>query len=123
MNWAIFFNRETMKKLYNDKSKRSVKVGDTVIIKQLEEVKRINKQYKFPFCFAEEMYEFCGKKAKVVGIEKRYGEIISNIFYYWDEPKPGRFALDLIILDIDGGNYSWSLDMFQWKNTMIIRNE
>lgn len=112
-----------MKKLYNDKLKRSVKVGDTVIIKPLEEVERINKQYKFPFCFAEEMYEFCGKKAKVVGIGKRYCGISFNNYYYWEEPKPGRFALDLIILDIDGGNYSWSLDMFQWKNTMLIRNE
>ena len=113
-----------MKKLYNDKLKRSVKVGDTVIIKPLEEVKRINKQYKFPFCFAEEMYRFCGKEAKVVGIGKRYCEIFpNNNYFYWEEPKPGRFALDLIILDIDGGNYSWSLDMFQWKNTMLIRNE
>jgi len=112
-----------MKKLYNDKLKRSVKVGDTVIIKQLEEVERINKQYKFPFCFAEEMYGFCGKKAKVVRIDKRYCDCDSNNYYYWGEPKPGRFALDLIILDIDDGIYSWSLDMFQWKNTMLIKNE
>lgn len=112
-----------MKKLYNDKSKRSVKVGDTVIIKSLEEVKRINKQYKFPFCFAEEMYRFCGKKAKVVRTQKRYVEQIQNDFYYWDYPTPDRIAVDLITLDIDGGDYSWSLDMFQWKNTMLIRNE
>lgn len=112
-----------MKKLYNDKLKRSVKVGDTVIIKQLAEVKKINEQYKFPFGFAEDMYRFCGKKAKVVGIGKRYCYCDSNIYFYWKEPKPGRFALDLIILDIDGGNFSWSLDMFQWKNTMLIRNE
>lgn len=112
-----------MKKLYNDKLKRSVKVGDTVIIKPLEEVKRINKQYKFPFCFAEEMYRFCGKKAKVVGIQKRYCEYLFGDFYYYSESRLDRFALDLITLDIDGGDYSWSLDMFQWKNTMLIRNE
>lgn len=124
MNWAIFFNRETMKKLYNDKLKRSVKVGDTVIIKQLSEVERINEQYKFPFCFAEKMYRFCGRKARVVEIRKRYCEQLhQNDYYYWDCPAPDRFAVDLIILDIDGGNYSWSLDMFQWKNTMLIENE
>lgn len=112
-----------MKKLYNDKSKRSVKVGDTVIIKQLAEVKRINEQYKFPFCFAEEMYRFCGKKARVVGIQKRYCEYLFGDFYYYSESRLDRFVLDLITLDIDGGDYSWSLDMFQWKNTMLIRNE
>ena len=113
-----------MKKLYNDKLKRSVKVGDTVIIKPLEEVKKINEFYKFlPFCFAEEMYRFCGKKAKVVRTQKRYYKQFLNDFYYWSQPAPDRFALDLITLDIDGGDYSWSLDMFQWKNTMLIRNE
>lgn len=121
-NWAIFFEK-AMKKLYNDKLKRSVKVGDTVIIKQLAEVKRINKQYKFPFCFAEEMYRFCGKKAKVVRTQKRYSQYLFGDFYYWSQPKLDRFALDLITLDIDGGDYSWSLDMFQWKNTMLIENE
>ena len=69
------------------------------------------------------MYRFCGKKAKVVGIKKKYCEQFQNDFYYRDYPTPDRFAVDLITLDIDGGNYSWSLDMFQWKNTMIIRNE
>ena len=68
-----------MKKLYNDKLKRSVKVGDTVIIKPLEEVERINKQYKFPFCFAEEMYRFCGKKAKVVEMVKDIAIAIPTI--------------------------------------------
>ena len=121
---GYFFNRETMKKLYNDKFKRSVKVGDTIIIKQLAEVKKINEFYKFPFYFVEGMYRFCGRKAKVVEIQKRYSDRILNDFYYWEEPKPGSFAVDLIILDIDGGSYSWSLDMFDWKkNMLIIKNE
>ena len=122
MNWAIFFEK-AMKKLYNDKLKRSVKVGDTVIIKQLSEVERINEQYKFPFCFVKDMQRFCGRKARVVEIRKRYCEQLQNDYYYWDCPAPDRFVVDLIILDIDGGDYSWSLDMFQWKNTMIIENE
>ena len=112
-----------MKKLYNDKLKRSVKVGDTVIIKQLSEVERINEQYKFPFCFVKDMQRFCGRKARVVEIRKRYCEQLQNDYFYWDYPTPDRFAVDLIILDIDGGDYSWSLDMFQWKNTMLIENE
>ena len=70
------------------------------------------------------MYRFCGRKAKVVEIQKRYSDWILNDFYYWEEPKPGSFAVDLIILDIDGGSYSWSLDMFDWKkNMLIIKNE
>lgn len=112
-----------MKELYNDKLKRSVKVGDIVIIKSLAEVKKINEFYKFPFHFAEEMYRFCGKKAKVVRIQKRYYEKIENDFYYWNYPTSGRFAVDLITLDIDGGDYSWSLDMFQWKRATLIENE
>lgn len=107
--------------LYNDKLKKSVKVGDTVIIKSLEEVKKINEQYVFPFVFAEEMYKLCGKKAKVVAVKKKYCD---ENRIYWESPRPNRFALDMVILDIDGGYFSWSLDMFQWKNTtMMIKNE
>ena len=121
----FFLTEKAMKELYNDKLKRSVKVGDTVIIKSLAEVKKINEFYKFPFCFTEEMYRFCGKKAKVVRIQKRYCEKLKNgnYFYYLSESKPGSFALDLITLDIDVGIYSWSLDMFQWKRATLIENE
>ena len=78
-----------------------LKVGDTVYIKQLSEL-----VFKPPFDISKSMYYYSGKKAKITAV---YADKYSMTEY----ERIHEYMLDgaKYVLDIDDGNWNWSLPM------------
>lgn len=87
-----------------------LKVGDTVCIKQLSEL-----TFRPPFGISENMYCYSGKKAKITAIN-------ADKYSINDECAP-RNTLDRAkyTLDIDDGQWSWSLPMLSTVEEEVIK--
>lgn len=86
------------------------KVGDTVYIKQLSELK-----FRPPFGISVPMYLYSGKKAKITAVA-------NDKYIITDECAP-KSMLDgaKYTLDIDNGRWSWSLPMLSTVKEEVIK--
>ena len=81
------------------------KVGDKVLIKNLKNLSSLD--YKVPFSINEAMWEYSGKKAKII-------EVSANTYgleSYSDLPPHVSLDRAKYVLDIDERKWSWSLPM------------
>jgi hypothetical protein len=85
------------------------KIGDLVVIK-----KRIGSDWDYPLVYIDEMLQFHGNIARIIGIKEnlmssRYKELL---YYNGDR--------NIYYLDIDNKAFMWSSSMFESYNPRFI---